>query len=124
MTADPKWHQEEKRVERMKDQAREAAQAIGTEHGSNAASWVELDEETAEAITHDGGVFGVFDLGSPLSGEWADGYSVEQLYKDCGAEDTGEFQHEDELVTVYEEAYWQAFEYEVERKVETLREGQ
>jgi len=108
------------------DETEQAARKIGTEHGSAAASWVELDEQTAQAI--DAGRLGVFEafdgMSGPLSGEWADGYSVEQLAFDCGVNDAGNDNPEadwDDLASAYEDAYWQAFEAEVERKVETLR---
>ena len=104
--------------------AERTAREIGREHGSNAASWVELDEATAQAIDDAGSVFDVLEPSSPLSGEWADGYSVEQLAEDCGIEPYDEralVQPGDDLATEYEDAYWQAFEAEVERKVETMR---
>lgn len=100
------------------------ARAIGTEHGRNAASWVELDEATAEAIDDAQNVYDVLEPSSPLSGEWADGYSVEALFDDAVGRsmrpiEDGDFAYD--LATAYEDAYWRAFEAEVERQVELFR---
>ena len=97
------------------------AERIGREHGQAAASWAEIDEETAQKIDEDGWgeVFG--DMSGPLSGEWADGYSVWQLAVDCGIEDPYAELGDGSLANAYEEAYWSAFGDEIERKVETMR---
>jgi len=108
------------KTETYEDQARE----IGTEHGRNAASWVELDEATAEAID-DRGVFDVLEPSSPLSGEWADGYTIDGLLDDVGFPEDQRVEAgggtEANITDAYEDAYWSAFEYEVERKVEDVR---
>ena len=106
------------------------ARKIGTELGTNAASWVELDEQTAQKINEDPyeGLADFFSGPGPLSGEWADGYSVDQLLEDVGSEpyteaqlDDSENYQRDYIANAYEEAYWQAFETEVLRKVENMR---
>jgi len=102
------------------DQARE----IGTEHGRNAASWVELDEATAQKIDEAGSWADVIEPGSgPLSGEWADGYSIPRLLEDVGvpSKNMSTAEEMDDLASAYEDAYWQAFGEEVERQVETMR---
>ena len=97
----------------------QTAREIGTQRGTNAASWVELDESAAAHVDKYG-VFDVFDyLSGPLSGEWADGYSVDALVADCGAALLG-YEVADDLATAYEDAYWQAFETEISRKVEGM----
>jgi len=107
--------------ETYEDQARE----IGTEHGRNAASWVELDEETAEQIDRTGDVLTTVDPSSPLSGEWADGYTIDGLLDDVGFPEAHRVEAgggiEADITDAYEDAYWQAFEYGVERKVEAMR---
>jgi hypothetical protein len=107
--------------------AERAAREIGTEHGRNAASWVELDEATAEQIDRDGWGDVFADMSGPLSGEWADGYTLDALYVDSGLVESPDDldDHEqmirDDLASAYEDAYWQAFGDEIERKVELLR---
>jgi hypothetical protein len=100
------------------------ARKIGTEHGRNAASWVELDEAQAEDIDASGNVFDILDpygaMTRPLSGEWADGYSLGALVSDVGLDVTTDEQATD-IADAYEDAYWQAFEAKVLRKVEAMR---
>lgn len=96
------------------------AREIGKNDGKAAASWVDLDEETAEAIERDGWGEVFADLSGPLSGEWADGYSVDALADDCGIAPPYD-DSIDDLAAAYEDGYWQAFGDEIERKVEALR---
>src|SRR5215216_5766452 len=83
------------------DQAIEQAAKIGREHGANAASWWEQDalggrathdtRYTAEAVLkglEDGDPAILDSLPQPdLSGQWADGYSSQDLLSDIGLND-------------------------------------
>jgi hypothetical protein len=115
------------------DKAIIEAERIGTEHGKAAGSWV-VDGNTgtdqlrdiAQAI-EEGEFLASLDMSGPLSGEWADGYSIEQLLADCGVgpyedaqlDDTENYQR-DNIATAYEDAYWSAFEAEAERSVRVM----
>jgi hypothetical protein len=91
--------------------ALERAREIGQDHGANAAAWWEQDtiggrvsaEKSVEAAAIvlrglDDGDPAVWDaLPMPdLSGQWADGYSSDDLITDCGA---------DQLPDIYGELY-------------------
>lgn len=94
----------------------DAARVVGREHGRNAASWTEIDGAgIAQRILtgiDDGDPAVMESLPQPdLSGEWADGYTVERLRDDVGAPDD----RDDDLVTLstrladaYEEAFTDA----------------
>ena len=77
----------------------------------------------------------MIDPPAPLSGEWADGYSLAQLVADCGIAECGELDTTDgltvlptdkydstvdTLATAYEDAYWQAFEDEAVRSARAM----
>ena len=97
---------------------KDKAEAIGTEHGRNAGSWVELTDE-ARARIAEGESFLSDELGEmsgPLSGEWADGYSIDALLDDVDFPQDQRFEAgggiEADICDAYETAYWTAFEEE------------
>jgi hypothetical protein len=118
------------------DKAIIEAERIGTEHGKGAGSWVVdgntgTDQLRALVEQFESGEFlSANEFSGPLSGEWADGYSIEQLGADCGLDletdeygirETAEFDDQlADLATAYEDAYWSAIEAEVERSVRAM----
>jgi hypothetical protein len=89
------------------------ADALGTEHGRAAGSWVidgNTSAETAQAIVrgYEDGDPGIMDMmPSPLSGEWADGMTPARLYESLGIPDANAWS--DEVCDMYEAAYAQAY---------------
>lgn len=119
-------HSDEITVEQPTPSQREgvfaAAERIGTEHGRNAGSWVVDGNSSTETLK---GIIQAaedcdLDIPSPLSGEWADDYTIEQLVEDCGLteaiEDLDEAVWvENELINAYLSGYYQAYEAEAMR---------
>lgn len=86
-----------------------AAHDGGSRHGSNAASWIDLDEHSAAIILQgwEDGDPETMDLQpAPLSGEWA-GQSIAEVSADLDvwADDL----HNPELADAYEQAFGDAF---------------
>jgi hypothetical protein len=112
------------------DKAIESAEKIGYLHGRNAGSWVVDGNTSTEQLrriiqeSEAGEFFDLMgDLSEPLSGEWADGYTAEQLAEDVlGLEDGDEitFELKDKLADTYEQAYWSAFEAEAVRSAKAM----
>lgn len=106
-------------TEREYEVAKAEAEAIGREHGRNAASWYEVDEEATDRFLQ-----GIED-GDPeildtlptadLSGEWADGYTTRQLLADLGLDEDAEGVQDAESDLA--DAYADAFNAEAERAV-------
>jgi len=108
------------------------AEKIGTEHGRNAGSWVvdgntsdDVLQSLADAIDADE-LLDYLDLSGPFSGEYADGYSVEQLVFDVGgpedfSTEDGDYGVAENLAAAYEYAYWMEFEATVRDQVAALR---
>lgn len=97
----------------MSDSPLDQARAIGRDHGQSAASWVEINEVSAPLLI--GGIVDDIDPAvmdclpsSDLSGEWADGYTVDRLAEDIGAEVDGD--EMDDLVIAYEDAFCEGVE--------------
>lgn len=99
----------------------EAARKLGEDYGTAGGSWVtdgNSTDETRRAIiqaSEDGEFFEAIapDMSGPLSGEWADGYTLGRLSDELGIdEESDEFP---DLCTIFEDAYFQAFEDEAVR---------
>lgn len=97
----------------------EQAAEIGREHGLAAGSWVtdgnstDADRRAVIQVFEDN----EYEIASPLSGEWADGYSILQLFADIGLTDDGldggsdlGGGANDAIFEAYEDAYYRAFE--------------
>lgn len=92
---------------------------LGREHGTSAGSWVEVDGEASARAWLAG-----IDDGDPavldqlprdgMSGEWADGYGMADLYRDLDVS-TWDDTADGELCSAYEGAFRQAVEAEVAR---------
>lgn len=104
------------------------AAAIGTEHGNNAATWVDILSDNAQMILD--GIKACDPLvmdslpGSDLSGEWADGYTSDQLMSDVGAPTylstvSDDFTYE-EIITAYEDAFAAAVEQSITARCESI----
>jgi hypothetical protein len=111
------------------DRARALAQDIGREHGTAAGSWIVEDGLQARAVlkySEEGTFFDYYDSGpGPLSGEWADGYSVDQLVRDCGMDPNMDETDrlvtiQDELAEAYLDSYWSALEDEAVRSARAM----
>lgn len=106
------------------DQAIDKAAELGRWHGQAAGAYV-VDGNTPTATLArlldgiDTGDPEIIDAlpASPLSGEWADGYTVRDLIRDAGLDEDDEDIETvlDELATVYEDAWSAAMVGEVER---------
>jgi hypothetical protein len=98
----------------------EQAETIGREHGKNAASWYfdgNTPRETYELVLrgYDDGDPEIMDTfpTSPLSGEWADNYSLADL-----SQDTGVVQHDpyfEDVCSAYEDGFYTASTDEIIR---------
>jgi len=124
------WRRCSRHAEAQAKRARRRAAEIGREHGDNAASWWEQDavggrvaavpaHDTARRVLRgleDGDPAILEALPAPdLSGEWADGYTPDQLAEECGLgpypEDRPEVVWQgwlalrEELCDVYENAF-------------------
>ncbi len=105
---------------------REAAE-LGRNYGTSAGSWVvdgNTSTETLRALLRmlDEGD-PAFEVPAPLSGEWADGYTLGRLSDELGVDEgSDEF---DDLCSTFEQAYYQAYTDEVERSaLASLPEGE
>ena len=101
---------------------REAADA-GRVDGTAAASWLEISWESSARrllqLIEDGDpVLDEYRPAAPLSGEWADGKSVRDFLEfDLDLDSVSvSSEEESELVTAYEDAYFGAWQDEVERR--------
>jgi hypothetical protein len=101
--------------------AEREAESIGRELGTAAGSWVvdgNSSTETLRAViraSEEGEFYTdiVPEASGPLSGEWADGYSLGRFSDDIGVDqDSDEF---GDLCSILEEAYWSALEDEAVR---------
>jgi hypothetical protein len=101
--------------------AEREAERLGREYGTDGGSWVvdgNTSTETLRAII-DASEEGEFydrivpELSGPLSGEFADGYTLGRLSDELGVdEESDEF---GDLCSIFEDAYYQAFEDEAVR---------
>lgn len=96
------------------------AATLGTERGTNAAQWVDVDSDGAAQrwVTgiEDGDpevMDGLPD--QPLSGEYADAYGMADLYRDLEVDQEND-SDDRELCRAFEDAYSQAVQTEVERR--------
>lgn len=123
---DADWSQWDKIVEQVTDYRQVAAvRALGSEHGHSAGTWAidgNTTVETARAILQgiEDGDPAVMDMQpSPLSGEWADGASAEDVYRIAGIATFDEYGDpiggSDMLLVEYEESYSTAYWAEVSR---------
>lgn len=96
------------------------AETIGRDHGRAAGSWVTDGNTTAE--TYRRLLKGISDIdpevmdslpSAPLSGEWADSYSLSDLSADTDVSQDSDMW--DDVCTAYEMAYSDAVVAEVER---------
>lgn len=108
--------------------AHNSAERTGAAHGQAAGTWLidgnTSDETKREILTmHDAGDPALWDLmPSPLSGEWADGYSTARCVRNALADAGVSPDHPDaegaianEILDTYEQAYSQAWEAEAVR---------
>lgn len=104
------------------------AREIGAEHGKSAASWLEFDDTASAArfynMCEDGDPrIDEYRPNSPLSGEYADDYSMAELLRDCGVPDFIEFNGTDvqfdslmdEIASAYEDAFFQSWEWKAQQ---------
>ena len=109
----------------FEDEARD----IGAEHGTAAGSWCVDGNSSVENLrsivqaSEDGEFWDIAGgISAPLSGEWADGYSINQLFEDIGltadgldgGTDLGGGLN-DGVFSAYEDAYYSAYEAEAVR---------
>jgi hypothetical protein len=106
----------DKEWERKMDRARE----LGYEHGEAAGSWVFDGNTSPETIRYvlkglEDGDPAVYDSlpSSPLSGEWADSFSLNDLADELDVSDSDE--GFDDLCTEYEDGFTDGMESEVVR---------
>lgn len=108
---------------KIEDETYREAERLGKEHGRNAASWV-FDGNTSDTTYRtflDGIMDGdpkVMDAlpGSPLAGEWADGYTPTALFSDLGIEFDESVAVDflmEEVCNAYEDAFARAVTDEV-----------
>jgi hypothetical protein len=111
------------------DEQTKLAEDIGRAHGRAAGTWIVDGNTGADQLRalveqfESGEFLAVNEFSNPLSGEWADGYSLQDLASDVGYDTAGELHFDeglDELATAYEAGYWEAFELEAERSVRAL----
>jgi hypothetical protein len=97
------------------------ARELGAEHGTNAGSWV-IDGDTPEStirqilgMIEDGDP--MFEIPSPLSGEWADEPTTDTVADALGVGEAYRNGHVDlsDAFDAYEEAYYEAYQDEVVR---------
>jgi len=111
------------------------AAEIGAEHGTSAGSWVVDGSSAREALLDviEASASGEFfdrvvgEASGPLSGEYADSYSIPQLFLDVGLTEDGldggtnlGGGANDGLLEAYESAYWAAFEAEAVRSATAM----
>lgn len=117
-----------------KDWARleDAARKLGAEHGKNAAGWYfdgNTSADTYRAVlagieNGDPAVLDTFPA-ADFSGQWADGYSVGELWFDCGGPESPDVQSwgdvadeqelQGELADIYSDAFSEAVSDEIGR---------
>ena len=119
-----------------KETYEDKARDIGTQHGTAAGSWV-VDGNTKRgdllAIilrSDEGEFFDYLDISAPLSGEWPGSYSYDDLASDVGyqthdedgmpLQDAGSDLVLGEIMTAYEDAYYEAFEAEAVRSAKAM----
>lgn len=99
------------------------AKTLGQEHGRSAATWVDLDSEEKclwwRKGINDGDPEVMDCFPSPLSGEHADDMTPQKLYAAVGLGDVAALDEllVDPLSEVYEAAFADAFQAEVERRI-------
>jgi len=120
MLYQPRMELDTKRTEEVMDERQwskllDEVTEMGIEAGNNAASWVELDEDTARSILTDVDpeVWDRFNTPN-LSGEWADDPTPQSLVRDLGYEvDELEDWQVDEICSVWEDAASETFSTKV-----------
>jgi hypothetical protein len=102
-------------------QYEEAARELGTEHGRAAGSWI-LDgnssRESAQRLLdmiEDGDPELWDSYASPLSGEWADGRTPDDILSEIDYPETRTPEEYDDIIRAYEDAHSSAWESEVNR---------
>lgn len=108
-----------------------AAEHVGTEHGKAAGSWVidgNTSAERAQSIVdgYDAGDPAITDMQpSPLSGEWADGVTEDDVITEIADRaqvnlNTIDADTREELITAFEDSYSEGFWAEVLRAAKAL----
>jgi hypothetical protein len=100
--------------------ATQEAATLGREAGEAAASWYDITDDNAAAILRgieDGDPAVLDTFPSPLSGEWAGDPLPRNIVLAVGA-DVAQLspEDEDEILTAYEDAYYEAAADEIERR--------
>ena len=93
---------------------REAAE-LGKNYGAACGSWVTDGNTDTATYLHLLTIIdnGELDVPAPLSGEWADGYTLGRLSEELGVDE--ESDGFSDLCTAFEDAYHDAYYAEVER---------
>lgn len=97
-----------------------AVTRAGAEHGTASGSWVvdgnTTDESKRTILTmiEDGDP--AWEIPAPLSGEWADSPTPDSVRSDLDAEAVPD-EVWDDMLTLYEDAYYRAYEDEVVRSI-------
>jgi hypothetical protein len=97
---------------------------LGYQAGTAAGSWV-LDGNSSEADAHtllrlieDGDP--MFEIPSPLTGEWADGWSPALVLEQADVERPDDPEEETELLDCFEAGFGEGYEDEVVRSARSL----
>lgn len=125
-------HDHEMCVDAVRErEAIDTARNIGRDHGRNAASWFfdgTTDRATYEAVRRglEGDDPEILDQlpTADLSGQWADGYTLTDLARDCGTDEDDEIVDVNAMVAAYEEGHMEGVRYEIERAIAYQLDGE